>query len=210
MNRQSWSVEPGQVAAALFSQEVDDDEKSRIAARIIALMPAGFSLPTLVEGMPQSSSASTIVLTQPNLPTPFDLTRGKPPLPEMSPGRTLVDFVTPRSVVFLARFCPDASKWLTKNPPWDDIPEYRLARLYIEGIVPVNDPAERLCAFAKKYRVSNTCTKYSVGCSIQMCLFLQPSSFHLLYRNPGHRMSWSVKNFLQTYFVLRESALNAL
>lgn len=115
MIRQSWSLEPGQAAAALFSDEIDDDEKSRIAARIIALTPNGFVFPSTVGAILSMSSEATP--STPHLPTCDDLTRGKPPLPEMMSTKTLCDYITPRSVLFLARFCPDASKWLTKNPP---------------------------------------------------------------------------------------------
>ena len=79
--------------------------------------------------------------------------RGKPPLPEISPSKALPDFVTQRSVVFLARFCPNADKWLKQSTPWDHIKEYQTAKAIIRGVCPVNDPAERLCAIAKKYRV---------------------------------------------------------
>ena len=43
MDRQSWALEPGQVAAALFSDEVSNDDKARIAARILALRPASMA-----------------------------------------------------------------------------------------------------------------------------------------------------------------------
>ena len=39
LNRQSWALEPGQVAAALFSDQVDNKTKSRMAAKILALRP---------------------------------------------------------------------------------------------------------------------------------------------------------------------------
>ena len=165
MNRQSWSVEPGQIAAVLFSDKVDDDTKSRVAAKILALRPADFSFPGLggTISLPSSTLPTTSSFSpQSNLPTPNDLTRGKPPLPTISSGKTLVDFVTPHSVLFLARFCRNATKWLEQNPPWDNIPEYRLAKCIIEGIVPVNDLAERLCTTAKRYRISNTCKQFSV------------------------------------------------
>ena len=43
MNRQSWALEPGQVAAALFSDQLDDETKSRMAAKIMALRPTSDS-----------------------------------------------------------------------------------------------------------------------------------------------------------------------
>ena len=42
-NRQSWALEPGQVAAALFSEMLDDETKTRMAAKILALRPTSDS-----------------------------------------------------------------------------------------------------------------------------------------------------------------------
>ena len=39
MSRQSWALDAGQVAAALFSDDVEDDEKGRIAAKMVHLRP---------------------------------------------------------------------------------------------------------------------------------------------------------------------------
>ena len=39
MDRQSWALEAGQVSAALFSNYVDLDTKSRMAGKILALRP---------------------------------------------------------------------------------------------------------------------------------------------------------------------------
>ena len=71
----------------------------------------------------------------------------------MNYSSSLEDFVTSRSVVFFARFCPNADVWLTKNPPWDGIEEFEVARSIVGGMAPVNDAAERLCATAKRYKV---------------------------------------------------------
>ena len=45
MVRQSWSLEPTQIAVVLFSNNVSNVKKSRIAGRILALKPADFSFP---------------------------------------------------------------------------------------------------------------------------------------------------------------------
>ena len=82
------------------------------------------------------------------------LTRGRPDLPPISSKKNLDDYVTERSALLLERFCPGYDAWLTKNPPWDGIPEYEEAKIAIRAIVPVNDPGERLCAVAKRFRVS--------------------------------------------------------
>ena len=136
MNRQSWSLDDGQVAAALFSSNIDNDTKSRIAARILALKPS-------------SVLDSTALLR-----------RGKPSLPELSSKKGLSDYVTERSVLFLERFCPQYEEWLKENPPWDEIPAFQTAKTIVRGIVPINDPVERLCAFAKRYKVSSHYTRY--------------------------------------------------
>ena len=129
MQRQSWALEPGQVAASLFSRELENDEKARIAAKIWSLKPS----PLL--------DSSTL------------LQRGKPSLPQLSSSKTLPDFVTERSILFLELFCPGYDQWLSKNPPWNGIPEYDEAEKIVRSIVPVNDPAERMCGFAKRFRV---------------------------------------------------------
>ena len=100
MNRQSQSLEPGQITASLFSKNVDDDTKSRIASRILALKPSSIAIVTPA------------------------LNRGRPSLPEISSKNELQDFVTERSILFLERFCPNYAKWLTQNAPWDHIPEF--------------------------------------------------------------------------------------
>ena len=83
MNRQTWALEPGQIAAALFSDEVDDDEKSRIASRILALMPANFVFPTVAESMPNYSSESP-VSSESSIQTLFDFVT--PPRPSIRPS----------------------------------------------------------------------------------------------------------------------------
>ena len=150
MSRQSWALEPGQIAAVLFSDDVTDEEKSRIAARILALAPKEFSVPNPEDPPSPPFPPINARIIQ---PTKDDIHRGKPPLPEITSSNTLLDFVTPRSIIFLARFCPNPESWLRKNPPWDHIPEYAEAKEIVRGIMPVNDPAERLCATAKRYKV---------------------------------------------------------
>ena len=142
-------MEPGQIAAALFCDELSHTEKSRLAARILSLLPKDFKFLEFPE-MDSSISLSNLPAAPPSSDS---MDRGKPPLPEISPSKALPDYVTPRSVVFLARFCPNADKWHKESPPWDHIKEYQTAKAIVRGVCPVNDPAERLCAIAKKYRV---------------------------------------------------------
>ena len=129
MNRQSWSLEPGQIAASLFSKNVDDDTKSRIASRILSLKPSSIAIVTPA------------------------LNRGRPLLPEISSKNELQDFVTERSILFLERFCPNYGKWLTQNAPWDHIPEFQQDKELVDSIQTVNDPAERMCSFSKRFKV---------------------------------------------------------
>ena len=79
--------------------------------------------------------------------------RGRPNLPELSSKKTILDYVTSRSSLLLERFTPGYDAWLTKSAPWDEYPEYQKAKEVIRAIVPTNDPAERMCATAKRYKV---------------------------------------------------------
>ena len=183
MNReQTWALEPTQIGASLFCDEVSNDEKARIAGRILATAPASIlqgeeSTPVMSmeldhssdgaagagpAGVPQHSQSSHgEVATSSDIdsspltsrPTPESLSRGKPPLPTFSSSNSLVDFITPRSIVLFVRFCPGFKSWMTKNPPWDGIPAFESAKAAIKAICPINDSAERLCATAKRYKV---------------------------------------------------------
>ena len=127
MSRQSRSLEPGQIIASLFSKNVNDDTKSRIASRML--------------------KPSSIAIVTPAL------NRGRPSLPEISSKNELQDFVTERSILFLERFCPNYAKWLTQNAPWDHIPEIQQDKELVDAIQTVNDPAERMCSFSKRFKV---------------------------------------------------------
>ena len=171
MSRQSWALEPGQIAAILFSDDVTDEEKSRIAARILALAPKEFSFPNPEDPPSPPFPPINARIIQ---PTKDDIHRGKPPLPEITSSNTLLDFVTPRSIIFLARFCPNPESWLRKNPPWDHIPEYAEAKEIVRGIMPVNDPAERLCATAKRYKVHRDMIFSRVHATLHPALSVRP------------------------------------
>ena len=178
MNReQTWALEPTQIGGAIFCKEVGDDEKARIAAKILATAPAALlnrdeALPVSSFNEPVQTSDGSAAPCIPmkedevatssdtfdaspltNRPTPESLSRGKPPLPTFTSSNSLVDFVSPRSIVLFVRMCPGFKAWLTKNPPWDGIPEFEVAKAAIKAICPINDPAERLCATAKRYKV---------------------------------------------------------
>ena len=84
---------------------------------------------------------------------PLSFSRGRPELPQLSSKHTLLDFVTPRSALLLERFAPNYDAWLTKRAPWDEEPEFQHAKEIIRAIVSTNDPAERLCAVTKRYKV---------------------------------------------------------
>ena len=162
------------VAASVFSDELDIDEKAGIAAKILAVAPATLlaqasSVPASPstsnseqeganssQATPTTSSAPSSARNRRNdviQPTPSNLVRGKPPLPSFTSSSKLVDFVSPRSIIFFIHFCPNFMVWLTKNPPWNGIFEFEEAKAIVRGMTPVNDPAERLCATAKRYKV---------------------------------------------------------
>ena len=139
MNRQSWSVEAGQIAASLFSRKVDQDENARMAVKLVTFLAP-------VEGSSSSDNGRTM---RPKV----NFERGKPVLPEMSSQKCLSDFVAERSLLFLELFAPNYGKWLVQNPPWNGIPEYEEARNIVEQIKPANHVAKRLCATAKTFKV---------------------------------------------------------
>ena len=73
MDRQSWALEAGQVSAALFSNYVDLDTKSRMAGKILALRPT-----TMRPSVPNETSMEDDNL--PNIPSnvvPVIMTRKK-------------------------------------------------------------------------------------------------------------------------------------
>ena len=129
MNFQSWSLELGQISAFLFPKKVDNDTKSRIASRILALKPSSIAIVTPA------------------------LNRGWPLLPEITSKKELQDFVTERSILFFERFCPNYGKWLPMNAPWDHIPEFQQDKELVYAIQTVNEPAERMCSILKRFKV---------------------------------------------------------
>ena len=163
MNRQSWALEPGQIAACLFSDQVETDDKARVSAKLLAQAPAS-SLPLSSPCNP-SLPAEEPIYADHNLnssvapktasvrPKPDGLLRGQPPFPEILHSSELSDFVQPRSVIFIKRFCPNADEWIGKNPPWDSIEGFKHDKQIVRSISNTNDAAERLCAVAKRYRV---------------------------------------------------------
>ena len=163
MNQQSWALEPGQIAACLFSDQVETDDKARVSAKLLAQAPAS-SLhlsspcnPSLPAEEPiyadHNLNSSVAPKTASVRPKPDGLLRGQPPFPEILHSSELSDFVQPRSVIFIKRFCPNADEWIGKNPPWDSIEGFKHDKQIVRSISNTNDAAERLCAVAKRYRV---------------------------------------------------------
>ena len=113
MSRQSWALEPAQICAALFCDKVDDNHKVRIAALVLLQKPEDFTFPLIIGSPYYIASLEKSLECTSQTPTSSDLSRGKPPLPEIKTSKSLADYVTPRSVVFFARFCPDAERWLS-------------------------------------------------------------------------------------------------
>ena len=128
MELQRWSLSDRHIPLALFSSFVDIDEKSHIAVRLNVVRPAG----------------------QPA--TPVSL--GRPAFPEILDGMSLADFVDSESWLLFDLIKVD-NGWLRRSPPWDGDEGYEAVKAIVLSICGVNDPAERLCALAKRHAVSN-------------------------------------------------------
>ena len=83
-----------------------------------------------------------------------DMTPSKPAFQEADPDLSLVDYVGPESWVLFKLIGGDHG-WLWQPPPWDGDPRFEAMKKVVTNIVGVNDPAERACGLAKRYKVSN-------------------------------------------------------
>ena len=116
---------------AFWSSLVTEDEKSRMASRMLAVRPS-FGGP----------------------PPPVPL--GRPPFPDIIEGGSLADYIEPESWLLFDLLEADVD-WLTQPPTaWDGNPGFDAIRDVVHNICGVNDPAERLCGLAKKYAVSTS------------------------------------------------------
>jgi hypothetical protein len=78
---------------------------------------------------------------------------GKPDFPHLVPGMELCDFVGPQSWVpfdLIGR----GTDWMSLDPEsWPLDPEYVATKVVVEGLYGVNDPAERGCHMAQRFKV---------------------------------------------------------
>ena len=108
---------------SLFSSKVTNDEKSRIASRLL----------TFDSSVPKSEKLE------------------KPKFPEINENTKLVDLVAPESYRFfiiLGLDCP----WLTMDPvKWEEEDSYMIAQDFVKTVKVTNDIAERGVKLARDY-----------------------------------------------------------
>ena len=141
MMRQSWSLQQRHVPFALFSRYVEEDEKSAMAAKLVTLLP------------PIPPSADGEITPLPTIP-PFRWAT-KPAFPDLKSGTLtrLSHFIGIESLILFSRAVKDW-RWLLLAPTdWPTNDAYKEALAVVRGIAGTNEPAERLCAVAKRFSV---------------------------------------------------------
>ena len=83
--------------------------------------------------------------------TPISI--GRPTFPAVRPDMALADFVGTESWLIFDLIGADVS-WVRRPPPWDGLQGYEDVKAVLLSLCGVNDPAERICALAKRYAVS--------------------------------------------------------
>lgn len=137
---QSWALMGRHIPFCLWSRFVDDDKKSRVAAKIVSYLPK-FDVEAVMKG------------EVPPPPIPPCTNTSKPEFPVLSSKKELWDYVTSESLIIFSRVVTNWT-WLYKPPSvWPDDEDYQSARIFVRGIVTTNTVAERMCALAKRYRV---------------------------------------------------------
>ena len=125
MDRQSWWLNERNAPLALFSNSVDEDTLSAIAARM-----------KVVEVVPRQH-----------------IEPGKPEFPRLGKDKALKDFIGPQSWVFFD-FIGDKCEWLSKPPSeWSSDPTFLSTKKIVNALPGVNDTAERGCRIAELYKV---------------------------------------------------------
>ena len=123
LRRHCWYLTPEVVMFSLFSSKVTNDEKSRIASRLL----------TFDSSVPKSEKLE------------------KPKFPEINENTKLVDLVTPQSYRFfriLGLDCP----WLAMDPvKWEEEDSYMIAQDFVKTVKVTNDIAERGVKLARDY-----------------------------------------------------------
>ena len=110
-----WYLVPQMIPFSLFSSKLDEDSKSRLAARILSF---------------EDKKPSSYPLEKPVFPT-------------ITPTTQLVDLVAPDSFMFF-HILGVNYEWLMVSPSkWEDYDSYKEARDYVRTVKVVNDCAER-------------------------------------------------------------------
>ena len=141
MMRQCWSLQQRHVPFALFSRYVEEDEKAAMAAKLVTHLPP----------IPSTSDEDNPPL--PPIP-PFQWDT-KPAFPNLKSGKftRLSHFIGVESLILFSRAVKNW-RWLLLAPTdWPSNDAYKEALEIVRGIAGTNEPAERLCAVAKKYSV---------------------------------------------------------
>ena len=121
-NRHLWYLAPQTVLFALFSNRVSEDQKSRMASRLLTLDRK--ESPTL----------------------------GVPKFPALTAETELCDLITEESWDFFDVVNSDPLPWLTKRVcEWESYADYNKVKTFVSTVKVVNDCAERAVALATDY-----------------------------------------------------------
>jgi hypothetical protein len=97
--------------------------------------------PALLQGFAKCATPKTLIALE------------KPPFPDMEGKQHLEDFVTHESWALFDLLGGNCD-WLRQNPEtWDADNHYLEAKDIVHNLYGVNDPAERMCLNAKRYKV---------------------------------------------------------
>ena len=122
LNRHLWYLAPQTVLFALFSDKVSEDQKSRMACRLLTL----------------DRKESPIL--------------GVPKFPVLSADTELCDLITEESWDFFDVVNSDPLPWLTKRvSEWESHADYNKVKAFVSTVKVVNDSAERAVALATDY-----------------------------------------------------------
>jgi hypothetical protein len=79
---------------------------------------------------------------------------GKPDFPVLLPAMKLSDFVGKRSWVPFNLMCR-GTDWMAQDPAhWHNHPQFVATKVVVDALLGVNDPAERGCHLAGRFKVS--------------------------------------------------------
>ena len=121
LSRHGWYTAEETVTFCLCSNKLSNDEKSRVAARILSY------------------------------DTPESVTLGKPTFQELHEKTELHDLVGPKSYALFSILGLDYDWLLQKPEDWDSFPEYLEMREFVRTVKVCNDAAERGVAMISDY-----------------------------------------------------------